>query len=115
MPRRGISPPIASRVAPCGAAPLPFSAESFRAGASQICAKASPPRWELCGSITASAAPIATAASAALPPARRISTPISEASGFADATMPVRAVRSGVRVMLLMLVLPPSLADIVRH
>ena len=65
--------------------------------------------------MTAMAAPIATAASAALPPARRISTPISEASGFAAATIPVRAVRPGVRVMLLMPVLPPFQVDLVRY
>jgi hypothetical protein len=40
------------------------------------------------GSVTLSTAAIATAASTALPPRLRISSPVKEASGWLEATMP---------------------------
>src|SRR5690348_9596640 len=46
-----------------------------------------PPTPELCGSTSPSMACMATAASMALPPLRRISAPASAATGFAAATM----------------------------
>jgi len=57
----------------------------------RISMKPPPPRFPACGKVTASANPTATAASTALPPALRISTPAWEASGSLEATMPWRA------------------------
>src|SRR5574341_570131 len=48
--------------------------------------KASPPNPVLVGSVTFSAAAVATAASAALPPFIRISSPACDASGWLEAT-----------------------------
>src|SRR4051794_26110417 len=50
--------------------------------------KAPPPNPELCGSIRPRVAWIATAASTAPPPARRIFSPASTASGLAAAIIP---------------------------
>ena len=47
------------------------------------------PFW--CWLVTASTAPAATAASAAVPPARRIATPAPEARWSAEATIPIGA------------------------
>src|SRR5215204_14646 len=58
--------------------------------------KPPPPRFPAPGYVTASAKPTATAASTALPPRCRISTPALDASASADATIPWRA-RTGSR------------------
>ena len=50
--------------------------------------KPPPPRLPACGCTTASAKPVATAASIALPPSFMISTPASEANALLLATMP---------------------------
>jgi hypothetical protein len=57
--------------------------------------KPPPPMPELCGSTRPSIAWIATAASAALPPAARISIPASTACGLAAATPDVACAASG--------------------
>src|SRR5690606_12004844 len=57
----------------------------------------SPPRPEALGSTTPMASAVATAASTALPPCKRISTPAKDASGSADATMPWRPTTSWAR------------------
>ena len=51
-----------------------------------------PPRLPASGFTTASASPVATAASTALPPAARISTPTRDANSSVEATMPSVAV-----------------------
>src|SRR6266508_3631157 len=53
--------------------------------------KPPPPMFPAPGQVTASAKPTATAASTALPPRVRISTPIFEAISSDEATMPCRA------------------------
>ena len=50
-----------------------------------------PPRLDPAGSVTAKANETATAASIALPPASRMSTPAAAASGVAAATTPPNA------------------------
>src|SRR3972149_5524948 len=57
-----------------------------------------PPMLPASGSTTASAKPTATAASTALPPCFRTSTPASLASGCADTTMALGAITGAERV-----------------
>ena len=54
--------------------------------------KQSPPMPVMCGSTTQSVAQAATAASAALPPARNMSIAASVASGWEVAAMPSQAI-----------------------
>ena len=58
--------------------------------------KPPPPRFPASGFTTASARPVATAASTALPPAARMSTPTRDAYSSVVATIPPRAVTGGV-------------------
>ena len=53
--------------------------------------KVSPPRPFIIGSVTFTIAAIATAASAALPPALRMSRPTAAASAWLEQAMPSRA------------------------
>ncbi len=72
----------------CGARPVELSASSVFVFDQYTIAKASPPMPVMFGSVTLRAAAIAMAASAALPPRFRTSSPICDASGWLDATMP---------------------------
>jgi hypothetical protein len=76
-PRNGIAPLNAGS---CAAAwPMPDNVRNVPCR-SPITQKASPPRPVKCGYVTHSAAPIAIAASMALPPARKTSRPASLAN-----------------------------------
>ena len=57
--------------------------------------KPTPPKPLFHGSTAASAKPVATAASTALPPAARIFAPASPAMRFCVATMPAARLRDG--------------------
>src|SRR4051812_42628778 len=57
--------------------------------------KLPPPMPELCGSTTLSASIVAIAASVALPPLRRISTPAAAARGSAALTTPCASAAEG--------------------
>ena len=86
-PRRWASP----RSKAAGARPLPLSAVTWPLAASKTRAKQSPPMPVDIGSTTLSMAAVATAASAALPPAIRMRRPAMAARGWLLATMPCRA------------------------
>src|SRR5665213_2473477 len=58
----------------------------------RITMKPPPPMLPACGNVTASAKPVATAASTAFPPARMISTPAWLASALLLTTMPCAAI-----------------------
>ena len=77
-----------SGVQPAGAQPPEFNAYSFLSFADQTRANRSPPMPVSFCEVTSRTAPVATAASMALPPLRSISSPASAASGSLVATMP---------------------------
>src|SRR4030042_1431722 len=91
-PRTGISfSPIASalsRLQSYGERPLALSPSSLRCLASQTMANKSPPGPQLIGSIRLSMALAQIAASIALPPVFRISTPAILARGWLEQTTP---------------------------
>lgn len=72
-----------------GLRPLPLTALTSLLLASKNRQKTSPPMPVHDGSVTLRAAAVATAASAALPPSARISSPAWVASGWLEATMPL--------------------------
>ena len=78
-----------SRVRAAGLRPPPRTALTFLVAASKYRQKASPPMPVLVGSHTFRHAVTATAASAAEPPFRRISSPAAVASDCEHATMPL--------------------------
>jgi len=77
-----------SGVQPDGAQPPEFKAYSFLSLATYTSAKRSPPIPVSFCDVTSRTAPVATAASIALPPWRSTSRPASAASGSLVATMP---------------------------
>ena len=68
--------------------PLAFRPTSLSSLARYTMANMSPPSAVLCGSMTVSTAAVATAASIALPPFFKMSSPASAASGWLVATIP---------------------------
>src|SRR5215470_7937228 len=87
--------------------------------------KQSPPIPVICGSTTHSTATAATAASAALPPARKVSIAASDASGWEVAAMPSQAmtgerpgrlksrlIASRVSLILVLVVVPVRLGPV---
>ena len=79
------------RVALIGAISRKSTATSLPVLASCTIMKPPPPRLPALGSATASAKPMATAASTALPPDFNTFRPICDASSCSLATMPLRA------------------------
>jgi len=76
---------------------------SFFSFATQAMTNTSPPIPALPGSTTFSTAATATAASIALPPFSRISTPMRLARFSCATTMPLRATTGSARAMLVMI------------
>ena len=81
----------AAALAASGARPEPLSATTSALGSFWIRANISPPMPVICGSQMPSKTAAAIAASAALPPAFKISIAVAAAKGWEVATMPLVA------------------------
>ena len=79
--------------AACGARPMKSS--TCRSAPREISMSPMPAALDMNGSTTLSVEPTATAASTALPPATKISTPAIDASGCAEVTTPRRPMTVG--------------------